>query len=216
MISNEFRLSHCRLCRNRKLNPKYGVVCGLDPLPEFKEDRCPAFNPDHTEAEYLSRIRHEAVAEEEKEKEAWVAKIYWNILLTGIPIIIGLITLNKFEERNINYRWTLGTTYEISQEFSFQSPFREIKYRHFRYRVNGELYDTKSEVDFDIVDAKADHHNYFVQFETSNPGNARIIDFKMAPYYLTPEDFPENGVSKDSLKVFIKGKMEERKRSWWR
>lgn len=60
----EDRLQYCRICKNRKLNPATGLVCGLtNEEPEFV-GQCPEINIDKEEADRLVKLEKDAVREE--------------------------------------------------------------------------------------------------------------------------------------------------------
>lgn len=199
MVSNEFRLTYCRFCIHKVTNPKYGAVCDLNPIPKIQNEECPKFSQD---AEYVAHLDNLKKESEEYEKEEFTVN-YWQVLKIAVPIIVGIITYFQTRNLNTDYRWTVGTTYSIDSKFSLSFPFIGTKYLRYKYSVNGVNYDGKTKVDGDVSDAKADHFHYFVKFQTNNPKNSEILDFKMIPFYISPTDFPADGVAKDSLKIFM-------------
>ncbi len=209
MISNKFRLKHCRFCKNKTLNPKFGAVCGLNPIPPITNEACPEFQLDQEEKTHRDGLLEEA----KKYEEQQFTLNYWNLTYTLAPIIIAILTYSQVRNLNADYRWTIGTTHKISKGFSFSNPFHEVKYLHYKYAVNGVSYDGKTKVDADIVDSKADNHNYFVKFQATDPENSEIMDFKMVPYYIRISRVPSNGLSKDSLQIFASSELKEFKKT---
>ncbi|MCW5909728.1 MAG: hypothetical protein KIT62_01580 [Cyclobacteriaceae bacterium] len=87
------QLKYCRICDNRKMNPAFGLVCGLTNEKPAFEINCPDFKIDQGEADRLIQLEHDVKEEEEStgmfapEKKAIKMGVWGGIIMIAVALI---------------------------------------------------------------------------------------------------------------------------------
>lgn len=196
-IPSDIRSSYCRVCENRVMTDE-GLDCSLSNSPIFDIDHCSEFIEDEEEVDRLLEVQ--------RESELETSTSNFSKILYVIPLLAALLYWGHrfFQNQQLSDNYRITSAEVIKVEDGFNLPYFWVPETnvYFRYEVNSVEYRGAIEWVGNYNDnSSMIGEKFILLFSPSDPSNSELLVDSKVSKLIT---FPGNGVSRDSLKAYIR------------